>query len=58
MAHAHNVCLIVSMASYDFKIPLKSILNLVSAAEDMLAGGQSQILDVGHVKCIEWTILA
>ena len=37
-------------------MPLKSIFSLVSTAGDMLAGAQSQIMAVGHVKCIKLTL--
>jgi len=37
-----------SMASYDFKMSLKSIFNLVLAVGDMLASVQSQIVAAGQ----------
>jgi hypothetical protein len=46
------------MASYDFKMSLKGIFNLVSAAADMLTGLQDQIVAAGHVKCIKLTTIA
>ena len=42
MAHAHGACPTLFLASYAFKMSLKSISNLVLAARDMLAGAQGQ----------------
>ena len=56
--HAHGACPTFFWASYAFKMSLKSIFNLVSAAADMLTGVQSQIVVAGHVNCIKLTKIA
>ena len=57
-AHAHGARLTFCLASYAFKISLKSIFNLILAAGDILAGAQSQNVATGHVKCIKLTTIA
>ena len=47
--HAHGACPTFILASYALKMSLKSIFNLVSAAGDMLAGAQSQIMATEHM---------
>ena len=49
---------IIFMALYAFKMSLKNIFNLVSAAGDMLVGAQNQIVVAGHVKYIKLTTIA
>ena len=41
-----------------FLMVLKSISNLVSAAEEILAGAQSQIVAAGHVNWIKSNTIA
>ena len=57
-ASEYGACPTFFLASYPFKMSLKSIFNLVSAAGDMLTGAQSQIVAAGHVKCIKLTTSA
>ena len=58
LAHAHGACPTFFWPHILFKMPLKCIFNLVSAAGAMLTGAQSQIVAVGHVKCIKLTTSA
>ena len=57
LANGPNVCPALFMALYVFKMSLKSIFNLVSAAGDMLAGAQSQNSFPRHVKSIKLTTI-
>ena len=58
LAHGHGACPTFFMDPHVFKMSLKSFLHLVTAAGDMLAGAQSQIVAAGHAKCIKLTTSA